>query len=307
MDCRAIVSRWFAGIGAAARSKYSLALRKFEVWATGSTDPQPERCLRLLVDAGRVGARQLALGWRADMEARGRASGTIAGMMSALASLVTAARLCGLVEWHLEAIAPKVQPRHDRSGPPRHEVELLLARIDDEAATGDPHAIRDAAIVRLLHGAALRRFEVVGLRLCDVQLDHTGGPRVLPLRKGKREREPMLIGPMAAESLRRWLAIRGEVAPDAPVFVRLHAAASDDGPLSGEAVRLMLRSRAKRAGVRAPCRPHGLRHAAASHCARYASLAALRRLGGWDSLAGPSKYLDQDDRDRLEAVVAVEC
>jgi integrase len=54
-------------------------------------------------------------------------------------------------------------------------------------------------------------------------------------------------------------------------------------------------------------RPHGLRHSAATHCARNASLAALKRLGGWTTLSSPSRYLDRDDKDRRTALAVVEC
>jgi integrase len=301
-----VLRRWFAGLGSSARLKYSQALRQFCTWATGELSPRPEDALRLLVDAGRVGARQLATGWRDSMLAAGRASGTVAGLVSALASLVTACRLCGLVEWHLEAVAPKVEPRHDRSGPPRHQVEQLLAHLDDEASKGDAKAIRDVAIVRLLHNAALRRNEVVSLRLCDVNLEHADGPTVYALRKGKKERQQMVVGRRAAESLAAWLRIRGDHA--GPVFVRLHCRAlpEDATALSGEAVRQMLRQRAKEAGCRAVVRPHGLRHAAATHAARNGSLATLKSLGGWSSLSAPARYLDLANRDREQAVALVE-
>jgi site-specific recombinase XerC len=259
--------------------------------------------MRLLCAAGRVGARQLALGWRQAMEDDGLASGTIVGRLSSLASLVTACRLCGTVDWALEKISPRIEPREDRSGPPRHEVERLVQHLEE---AGDRFAVRDLAIVRLLHGAALRRNEVVSLRIMDAQLDHADGPRVMAKRKGKKEREAMLIGKLAANSLRDWLDVRGEVEPTAAVFCRIHAAPDNPQQLTGEAVRCMLRSRAKQAGLRAPCRPHGLRHSAASHCARHAPLAALKRLGGWTTLTSPSRYIDRDDRDRLTALNVVE-
>lgn len=306
-----VLERWYASLGPSARRKYRLALNQFATWATGETEPSPDLTLRILVDAGRASARGMVCAWRDKLLADGKATATVAASVSALASCVTAARLAGLCEWAIEKVSPKIEARHDRSGPPRHEVELLLARLDDEVADGPrvSFAIRDTAIVRLLHGAALRRFEVTGLRLCDVQLEHADGPRLMVLRKGKREREAMLIGPMATESLRKWLAIRGTERSDAPVFVRLHAQrdAENSTALTGEAVRLMLRQRAKRAGVRAIVRPHGLRHSAATHCARNASLAALKRLGGWTTLSSPARYLDQDDKDRRTALSVVEC
>jgi site-specific recombinase XerC len=312
IDPRTVIERWFAALGPSARRKYKLGLRLFGTWATGENCPSPDVALRVLVAAGRAGSRGMCCAWRDEMLAAGKASSTVAGLLSAIASCVTAARLAGLVEWGIEKVAPKVEARHDRSGPPRHEIELLLSRLDEQVERGGRRlawAVRDVAIVRLLHGAALRRFEVTGLRIRDVELEHQDGPRVLALRKGKRERESMLVGPLAAASLRRWLAIRGTTDPDAPLFVRLHAQkdAATCPALTGEAVRLLLRTRARQAGLRAACRPHGLRHSAATHCARNASLAALKRLGGWTTLSSPSRYLDKDDKDRRTALQVVEC
>lgn len=318
VDPRQVLERWYAGLGKHARYKYGVAMRRFAAWATGQKEPSADVALRVLVDAGRAGARGMVLGWRHELEAQGKASATVASSVSALASCITAARLAGLVEWSLEKVAPKIEAREDRSGPARHEVELLLSRLDDEVEAGSGAeqvtqrtalAIRDVAIVRLLHNAALRRFEVAGLRLCDVQLDHADGPRVRPLRKGHQEREEMLVSQLTAESLRRWLAIRGTTRPDAPLFTRLRARQDPEtaGALSFEAIRQMLHKRAKQAGVRAVVRPHGLRHSAATHCARNASLAALKRLGGWTTLTSPARYMDRDDRDRRTALAVVEC
>jgi integrase/recombinase XerD len=305
-DASEILRRWFAGLGSSARTKYGQALRQFATWATGDQDPAPDATLRLLVDAGRVGARQMAIGWRDSLLAAGKASGTVAGLVSALASLVTACRLCGLVEWHLESIAPKVEPRHDRSGPPRHQIEQLLAMLDELAATGDRRAARDVAIVRLLHNCAFRRNEVSTLRMQDLDMQHADGPRVLALRKGHKERQPMAIGRKAAESLAAWLAVRGD--HPGPVFHRVRGLqdAATAGPLSGEAIRQMLRQRAREAGCRATFRPHGMRHSAATHAARNGSLATLKALGGWKSLSAPARYLDDAGRDRQTAIVLVE-
>ncbi|MCU0867452.1 MAG: tyrosine-type recombinase/integrase [Planctomycetes bacterium] len=68
----------------------------------------------------------------------------------------------------------------------------------------------------------------------------------------------------------------------------------------------MLRQRAAEAGCRATFRPHGMRHAAATHAARNGSLATLKALGGWQSLSAPARYLDLANRDRERAVDLVE-
>ncbi|MCC7399497.1 MAG: tyrosine-type recombinase/integrase [Planctomycetes bacterium] len=273
----------------------------FATWATGTVQPSPELALRVLVAAGRAGARGMVCAWRDELLAAGKASSTVAGMLSALVSVVTAARLAGLVEWALERVAPKVEPRLDRSGPQRLDVARLLDHLD---GLDDDRAVRDAAIVRLLHGAALRLNEVCTLRFCDLALDADGGAAVLALRKGHTERERMLVGELAAASLRRWLDRRGAAGPDAPLFVAVRRASEE--PITGRAIERMLATRAKEAGIRATIRPHGLRHSAASHVARGGSLAQLKRLGGWSTLTSPARYLDRVDADRRTAVALAE-
>ena len=49
------------------------------------------------------------------------------------------------------------------------------------------------------------------------------------------------------------------VGSEPPVFVQLHSRPTGEAPLTGEAVRLMLRSGATQAGIRATIRQHGLR------------------------------------------------
>ena len=89
--------------------------------------------MRILVGAGRAPARGLAMGFRQSLEEadkserHGRIRDECAGFMH---HSRTPGRAWSSGTWR--QIAPKVEQRHDRSGPPRHEVELLLARIDEE-------------------------------------------------------------------------------------------------------------------------------------------------------------------------------
>jgi len=298
-----VVREWLERLLPGSRRRYARALRQFGNWATGA-DQEPADVLRLLVAAGRVGSRQLALGWRAQLESDGRASSTISGYLSAVAGAVTSARLAGLVDWSIEKVSPRIEQREDRTGPARSEVAALLEHIDNLAAGGDHRASRDAAIVRLLHNSALRVNEVVQLRVCHIDLG--AEPAVHTRRKGQRERERMLIGARAAASLRLWLDLRDADTKDAAVFVRTERATEALVPISTEAVRKMLRTRSSEAGVTATVRPHGLRHTAATQVARTGSVVELKRLGGWKSLSSPARYLDRLDTDRAAAVAKVE-
>jgi len=300
-----VLARWLGDLASGTRAKYRTAFARFVTWATGQhAKNAAETALRIIAQHNRASARELVLGWRASMTDDGLASATVASMVAAITSACAAFHDAGVLEFTIERVAPKVEPRQDRSGPKRHEVEQLVELIEADTS---PAGLRDAALVRLLHDCALRRGEVVGLRACDVQLDRDGGPTVLALRKGFRERQPVLIGYKAAQALRCWLDCRE--APDGavPVFVAVgRGQRGQDRPLTGEAVRQILARRAKQAGIKSAVRPHGLRHSAASQVARRGSLKELQALGGWRSLSAASRYLDRLDTDRRKALSLVE-
>jgi integrase/recombinase XerD len=186
-------------------------------------------------------------------------------------------------------------------------VQQLLATIDKEAKAGDRGATRDAAMVRLMYCAAMRRSEVVGLRFPDdIELDHPEGAVVRPKRKGRRERQLLLVSDRAAAAIRRWLKVRGE--QDGPLFHRLDSGVGAGAipNLSGESVRRILDVWANRAGVKSRVRPHGLRHSAATEVARHGSLDELMSLGGWKSFSAAQAYLDLRLEQRRRALKLVD-
>lgn len=305
-DPAEIVRRWIGGLGDSIRRKYRQAARDFCGWALHQQDAKPEDALRVLLQAGAGRGDQLLVGFREHLLGRGLSTGTVAGLIAGLCSLVGACRQAGLTTWRPEKVAPRVEKRQDRSGPQRFEVEQIVQHVDGRAAEGDAVAVRDAAILRLLYVAALRRAEVVGLRLQDVDLDHQDGPRVHPRRKGRREREPVLVGRRAGDALRTWLALRDT--GGGPLFTRLDQGQERGAalPLSGEAVRRLVARRARQAGVGRPVRPHGLRHSSATEVARRGSLSNLKALGGWASLSAVTHYLDERNEERQQALGLVE-
>ncbi len=295
-----LIARWLAALSPTARRSYSRSLRRFAAWALVD-DAHPEAALRLLcgLDVGRAG--EMVRRWRDELLASGLASGSVAGYVTALASLVGAARRAGLVGWRLEGVQPRVEPRQDRSGPRRGDVERLFATIDDAAAAGNPQATRDAALLRTLYVAAFRRSEAVGLRWPeDVDLHAEGGPVLKPRRKGHRERKAVTVTQRVAEAIEQWLGVRGR--EPGPLFVRWRARKPDSGPMNGDTVRRLLRTWARRAGIKGTVRPHGLRHSSASTVAKRGSLAELLALGQWSSLSAARRYLDAHNEDRAAAL-----
>lgn len=93
------------------------------------------------------------------------------------------------------------------------------------------------------------------------------------------------------------------------MFFRLDRArgqGQDRRALTGDAVRIMLRARAGQAGLKSPCRPHGLRHSAATSVAHRGTLSELMAMGGWSSLSAAQQYLDRRSEERQRAVSMVE-
>lgn len=141
---------------------------------------------------------------------------------------------------------------------------------------------RDTAIIRLLLDTGMRRDELVGLRLAD--LDVVGHIAVV-LGKGRRERG-CPFGDKTAVALDRYLRVR-----------KTHRLADSEwmwlarkGPLTSSGLGQMLERRGEAAGLRR-IHPHQLRHTFA-----HAWLAAggaegdLMRLAGWRSRQMLARY-----------------
>lgn len=131
------------------------------------------------------------------------------------------------------------------------EIRTIVAGIDQTTPIG----IRDAAIILLGYASALRRGELVGLTLTDVEPKPAG--LLLHVRQSKTDRDGhgqqvavahgqhALTDPVAA--LNAWRAVRGET-PGA-LFTRIWATTVSLQPLSGHVVARMLRARAEAAGL----------------------------------------------------------
>jgi integrase/recombinase XerC len=154
---------------------------------------------------------------------------------------------------------------------------------------------RDRAMVELLYGSGLRAAELIGL---DAQASgHAAGwvdlqaAEVFVLGKGGKRRSTPL-GRAAADALRDWLAVRGQlVAPGEPalfVGARGHR-------IAGSTLRLMLKARAVSAGMPAHVHPHMLRHSFASHLLQSSGdLRAVQELLGHAHITTTQVYTQLD-------------
>jgi site-specific recombinase XerC len=114
------------------------------------------------------------------------------------------------------------------------------------------NAVRDTAIVRLMIDTGIRRAELLGMVLDDVDLDQD---LIFVLGKGRRERA-CPFGRKTAMALDRYIRNRAKLR-HAPTTDRLWL--STYGVLNASGLATMLRRRGERIGM-GPINPHQLRH-----------------------------------------------
>jgi len=185
-------------------------------------------------------------------------------------------------------LSPPPQARRLPKALSEDEVGRLLA-----AAVGDdPLSRRDLAVLEVLYGTGMRVSELAGLSLGDLGSD-TGLVRVL----GKGDKERLVpLGRGASQALERWLGPGGR-----PELEPRHWARRGDAEavflntrgsrLSRQGVWIVLRKRARAAGLGERAHPHVLRHSCATHMlARGADIRVVQELLGHVSIATTQAY-----------------
>ena len=174
------------------------------------------------------------------------------------------------------------------------EVESMFAVVGERAASGEPLALRNLALLELLYGSGLRATELVSLPRRAVR---AGQPFLMLRGKGDKERL-VPVSSRAAEAVRNWLPH----VPDGNAWL------FPGGKSHLSRVRLfqLVRGMAALAGI-APDRvsPHVLRHAFATHLlAGGADLRVLQSLLGHADIATTQIYTHVDAARLVELVNA---
>jgi integrase/recombinase XerD len=172
------------------------------------------------------------------------------------------------------------------------EVEAMFTVVEERAASGEPLALRNLALLELLYGSGLRATELVSLPRRAVR----PGQQFLMLR-GKGDKERLVpVSARAAEAVQKWLA--HVPATSAWLFP------SGKSHLSRVRLFQLVRGMAALAGI-APDRvsPHVLRHAFATHLlAGGADLRVLQSLLGHADIATTQIYTHVDAARLVELV-----
>jgi integrase/recombinase XerC len=142
---------------------------------------------------------------------------------------------------------------------------------------------RDLAILYIFMDSGIRRAELVGLTVDDLDLDLR---EIRVLGKGRRARV-VTIGRRAAVAIDRYLRVRAQQKwADSPA---LWLAEKNKGALGPAGIRQMLERRAEAVGI-PKLYPHMLRHSWAHYAKQNLSEEELMRLAGWRSRQMVDRY-----------------
>ena len=121
-----------------------------------------------------------------------------------------------------------------------------------------PHLLKHRIVLGLLYGCGLRRFELLNIKLQDVDLDR----RMLHIREGKGMKDRYVpIGEMLSRGIKTYLE-------SDPPYIWLVNGKNNSGQLqqfSETGVQWIIKEAARRAGIKKHVTSHVLRHTYATH------------------------------------------
>jgi integrase/recombinase XerC len=191
----------------------------------------------------------------------------------------------------IKVVAPKMGKRL-----PIFVPETELRTLFTETDFPDTYAgKRDRLLLELLYATGMRRSELAGLVLADVDFERS----VLLIRgKGNKTRiAPM--GPWLVDMLRTYLVLRHETHPNAAPWLFLSVKGE---AMRGEGVYYIVHKYLSMVSTAEQRSPHVLRHSFATHLSNGgAELNAVKELMGHSSLAATQVYL-HNSIERLQEV-----
>lgn len=199
---RAWLGEVFAGLTDSTRSTYAQDLARFALWYLPETTVR-DACTRYL-NSGSPAAHAVAWAYREHMMAAELGPATINRRLSALRALAKRFRQTGLSDWTLDVPGLQPPPAKLHGMTPAHVAALLEALTRPEPHTCPPKT-RDACAIRLSWDLGLRRDELIGIDVSDVDL---GEGTIKIRRKGATGKSVEVLPPESAKAIARWLDCR---------------------------------------------------------------------------------------------------
>jgi site-specific recombinase XerD len=230
--------------------------------------------------------------WLAELTERGAAPKTVGARYQAVRAL-----FAWLVKEEEASASPVLRVERPKLVEPEiriptiDELRAVLATASDRKSFRD---VRDAAIIRLYLDTGLRRSELAGLTVADLDLI---AAEASVMGKGRKPRR-VAFGRATATALARYMRLRGRH----PQSYRPELWLGDRGrgPVNGASLYTMLIRRAEQAGVK--LHPHQLRHYFAdSWLKEGGSEGGLMRAAGWSSRQMLDRYAAANAAERSRA------
>lgn len=230
---------------------YRKDLQAFADWCGA---PTGGAALSVLVALPPGDGNSRLLSWRAMMQDRSLAPSTINRRLSAVRSALRFARTIGATAWVPEVQGLKAQTYRDTRGPGIAGTQALLGSALTKSGG---KSARDVAIIRVMFDLGLRRAEVAGLDVEDVERT---GKVLWVLGKGRSQKEARTLPAPTLAAIDAWLEERAGIAgADEPALFVNVSQFHRGRRITGHGVYYVIRDLGDVAGIRA--RPHGLRHA----------------------------------------------
>jgi integrase/recombinase XerD len=173
-------------------------------------------------------------------------------------------------------------------------------RLIESTPTTRPRDIRDRAILEVLYSTGIRRAELIGLNIYDVDFDNAtlriergkgGATRIVPLTESARS------------ALKLYLEEARSVFARETTQTRLFVSSRSGGPLDDADIVRIVEKAARRAKIKKHITPHTLRHTCATHLLKgKADIRQIQKLLGHRRLSSTEVYTHVEISDLREVI-----
>jgi len=212
MDVPELIEEFLARRAHSTGLAYCLRLRRWCEQLGGRWPDKAHRvmCRATVADAAEfVRIESARLGIVGRTGAKGRASSTIRTSVTLMHSAYELLRLSGLVDFNPFAGEKKrLYIRHTVKRPTQIVPFEKVMEMIDRPSKFSRQGKRDRALLALMFGGAMRRSEVVGVRLCDIEQAPDGTPFIRLPRSKCRMWDSVPLPDWAIEILMAWVQQR---------------------------------------------------------------------------------------------------
>jgi integrase/recombinase XerD len=191
-------------------------------------------------------------------------------------------------------------PKRPRSLPRTVLTPQEARRLIEATPVKKPKDIRDRALIEVLYATGIRRAELIGLKMYDLDLNAA----TLKVSHGKGN--TVRIVPLTSSAI---AALKLYLEESRPVYARqgiqtaLFVSSRSGGPLDADDIVRIVRKAARRAKIAKHITPHTLRHSVATHLlAGQADIRQIQKLLGHRRLTSTEIYTRVEIGDLQEVI-----